>query len=102
GAGSLGTGICGHNVIKYDLPVIQKLYPSFEFDKALVFDTLVATRLIYSNLKDIDAGLLKKKQIPGKLYGSHSLEAWGYRLKMMKGEYAAEFKARMGDDYEEG
>lgn len=94
--------IGGHNVVKYDLPVLQKLYPWFTFEKDKVFDTLVATRLIYTNLKDIDNGLLKKKQIPGQLYGSHSLEAWGYRLKLMKGEYAAEFKASMGDDYEEG
>ena len=94
GIRSLMSGpIGGHNVIKFDLPVIQKLYPWFTFDKAQVFDTLVATRLIYSNLKDIDSGLLKKKQIPGILYGSHKLEAWGYRLKMMKGEYASEFKA---------
>lgn len=103
GIKTLMTGpIGGHNVIKYDIPVIQKLHPWFTFDKAQVFDTLVATRLIYSNLKDIDSGLLKKKQLPGALFGSHKLEAWGYRLKMMKGEYADEFKARMGDDYEEG
>lgn len=103
GVRSLQVGpICGHNVIKYDLPVLQKLYPWFTFDMASVTDTMVCTRLIYSNLKDIDAGLLKKKQIPGSLYGSHKLEAWGYRLKMMKGDYADEFKARMGDDYEEG
>lgn len=95
-------GIGGHNIIKYDLPVIQKLYPWFTFDKSKVFDTLVAARLIWSNIKDHDNNLLKKQQIPGRLYGSHSLEAWGYRLKMMKGEYAEEFKARMGEAYEEG
>ncbi|QDB71007.1 DNA polymerase [Bordetella phage vB_BbrP_BB8] len=103
GLQSLMTGpICGHNIIKYDIPVIQKLYPWFTFDRSQVFDTLVATRLIYSNLKDIDSGLLKKKKLPGPLFGSHALEAWGYRLQMMKGEYAAEFKERMGDEYEEG
>lgn len=94
--------IGGHNVIKYDIPVLKKLYPDWTYDQDTVFDTLVGTRLIWSNVKDIDNGLLKKKQLPGLLYGSHSLEAWGYRLKLMKGEYAAEFKARMGDDYEEG
>lgn len=93
GLQSLMTGpIGGHNIIKFDLPVIQKLYPWFTYDRAQVFDTLVATRLIYSNLKDIDSGLLKKKKLPGPLFGSHALEAWGYRLQMMKGEYAEEFK----------
>lgn len=94
--------IGGHNIIRYDLPVIQKLYPWFTYDKAQVFDTLVATRLIWSQIKDIDSGLLKKKKLPGYLFGSHSLEAWGYRLGLMKGEYVSEFKARMGDEYEEG
>lgn len=94
--------IGGHNVIKYDLPVLTKLYPDFTYDKAQVFDTLVATRLIYTNLKDIDSGLLKKQRIPGALFGSHKLEAWGYRLGLQKGEYVAEFKARMGDAYVEG
>lgn len=84
--------IGGHNVIKFDLPVIKKLYPWFTFDKAQVFDTLVAARLIWSQIKIIDSGLLKKKQIPSKLFGSHKLEAWGYRLKLMKGDYAEEFK----------
>lgn len=94
--------IGGHNIIRYDLPVLQKLYPWFTYDKAQVFDTLVASRLIWSEIKTIDSGLLKKKQLPSHLFGSHSLEAWGYRLKMMKGEYATEFKndfiAAWGED----
>lgn len=103
GLALLSTGpIGGHNVIKYDIPVIQKLYPKWTFEKALVFDTLPAVRLIWSNIKDHDNGLLKKKQLPGLLYGSHSLEAWGYRLKLMKGEYKTEFIARAGDDYTPG
>jgi DNA polymerase-1 len=82
-----GDIIAGHNVIKYDLPVIQKLYPWFKVDTAKVFDTLVATRLIWANIKDTDNILLKKEQLPGKLFGSHSLAAWGYRLGNYKGDY---------------
>lgn len=82
-----GTTIAGHNVIKYDLPVIQKLYPWFTYDPSLVFDTLVATRLVYSNVKDTDNILLKQEKLPGKLFGSHSLAAWGYRLGNYKGDY---------------
>ena len=77
----------GHNVIKYDIPVLQKLYPTFHFNKSRVFDTLIAARLIWTNLKDTDAGLLKSGRLPGKKFGSHSLEAYGYRLGEMKGEY---------------
>ena len=83
-----GTVISGHNVIKYDLPVIQKLYPNFKYDKSKVFDTLVATRLVYSNVKDTDNMLLKQEKLPGKLFGSHSLAAWGYRLGNYKGDYS--------------
>ena len=79
--------IAGHNVIKYDLPVLQKLYPTFSYDKRNVFDTLIAARLIWTNIKDTDAGLLKSGKLPGKKFGSHSLEAYGYRLGEMKGEY---------------
>lgn len=79
--------IVGHNVIKYDIPVIQKLYPWFEVDTTKVFDTLVATRLIWANIKDTDNVLLKQEKLPGKLFGSHSLAAWGYRLTNYKGDY---------------
>jgi DNA polymerase I len=79
--------ISGHNVIKYDIPVLEKLYPWFKVDRSKVFDTLVATRLIWANVKDTDNVLLKKGTLPGKLFGSHSLEAWGYRLGNYKGDY---------------
>ncbi|CAB4150147.1 PolA DNA polymerase I - 3'-5' exonuclease and polymerase domains [uncultured Caudovirales phage] len=80
--------IAGHNVIKYDIPVIQKLYPWFTIDPTKVFDTLVATRLIWANIKDTDTTLLKQEKLPGKLFGSHSLAAWGYRLGNYKGDYS--------------
>ena len=36
--------IIGHNIIKYDIPVLEKL---FQFKtKSKIFDTLVATRLL--------------------------------------------------------
>jgi DNA polymerase I-like protein with 3'-5' exonuclease and polymerase domains len=80
--------IAGHNVIKYDIPVIQKLYPWFTVDPTKVFDTLVATRLVWANIKDQDNKLLKEGKLPGKLWGSHSLAAWGYRLGNYKGDYS--------------
>lgn len=83
-----GSVIAGHNVIKYDIPVIQKLYPWFTIDPTKVFDTLVATRLIWANIKDTDTALLKQEKLPGKLFGSHSLAAWGYRLGNYKGDYS--------------
>ncbi len=91
-----------HNGISYDIPVLNKLYPWFSVEPSKVLDTLVLARLIYTNIKDIDMGLLKKQKLPGRLFGSHSLEAYGYRLGLMKGEYAYEFKkafiAAWGED----
>lgn len=94
--------IIGHNIIVYDIPVLKKLYPDFSVDPTKVRDTLVMGRLIYSNIKDMDARLLKKKKLPGKLFGSHSLEAYGYRLGLMKGEYVDDFKAKAGENYKPG
>jgi DNA polymerase I-like protein with 3'-5' exonuclease and polymerase domains len=94
--------LVGHNVVSYDIPVIQKLYPWFSIDTSKVRDTLVMGRLIYSHIKDSDTALLKKGKLPGRLFGSHSLEAYGYRLGLMKGEYVDEFKERMGEAYVPG
>ena len=79
--------IAGHNVIKYDIPVIQKLYPWFEIDRERVYDTLVVSRLIYSDLRERDGANIEKGLLPTKLWASHSLKAWGYRLGVLKGEY---------------
>lgn len=82
-----GQTLVGHNVIKFDIPVIQKLYSWFSLDPSKVFDTLVATRLVWADVKETDNKLLKAEKLPGKLFGSHSLEAWGYRLGNYKGDY---------------
>lgn len=86
--------ISGHNVIKYDIPVIQKLYPWFKVDQSKVYDTLVVSRLIFSDLRERDGGNIEKGLLPSKLWASHSLKAWGYRLGILKGE----FKEQKGDD----
>ena len=77
--------VVGHNIIGYDLPLIIKLYHWFTYPPVIV-DTLLLSRLYHPNLLDID----KKNQwenMPTKLYGSHSLEAYGYRLGLRKGDY---------------
>ncbi|OZB49757.1 MAG: hypothetical protein B7X60_00120 [Polynucleobacter sp. 39-45-136] len=84
---AVGDVIVGHNVIKYDIPVIQKLYPWFTFDKTKVLDTLVLARLVYANIKEHDVSLMRDGKLPKKNFGSHSLESWGYRLGEHKGDY---------------
>lgn len=94
--------IIAHNGIKFDIPAIQKLYPWFTIDESRVIDTLVLSRLIYPNIGDVDTKLIANGILPSKLRGNHSLEAWGYRLGVHKGDYAENFKAQAGDSYVEG
>ena len=77
--------IVGHNIIGFDLPYIHHLYPWFN-PRGTIIDTLLLSRLYHPNLLDID----KKnawKNMPTKLYGSHSLKAYGYRLGVYKGDF---------------
>lgn len=85
-----GEQICGHNIIDFDIPAIKKLYPWFIIPRDrrhLVVDTLVLSRLIYANIKDLDMVRVRRGTLPGKLIGRHSLESWGYRLGVLKGTY---------------
>ena len=86
--------ISGHNIINYDIPVLEKLYglkvPREK--RGNVVDTLVLSRLMFGDIKDKDMALYRQGVMPGYLVGSHSLKAWGYRLGVLKGTYAAEHK----------
>ena len=87
---SEGDFICGHNVIDYDIPVLEKLYPDIRIPRSLrgqVVDTLVLARLQHGDIAESDYGRLKRGKIPGKLVGSQSLKAWGFRLGVLKGTY---------------
>lgn len=78
-----------HNGILFDIPCLKKLMDDgFSFDpRDCVLDTLVLARLIYSNIKDTDVGLMRSGKLPKALYGSHSLKAYGYRMGELKGTY---------------
>jgi hypothetical protein len=81
------TNIISHNGIHYDIPQLQKHYPFFRELMTPHWDTLILSRYFHPNLYDID----KRKKwpyMPTQLLGSHSLEAWGYRLRCFKGEFA--------------
>ena len=169
--------IIGHNIIKFDIPTIQKVYPEWIISRHKVTDTLINSRLIWPEVRENDFALRKQytprvrheaaqliqqriaenetlaeqyeeakefhreqlkdyrralkeweaddedddyppekpqapdkpeygetnegkvfkevmdKYAPGRLIGSHGLEAWGYRLKEWKGDYSKEMKA---------
>ena len=80
--------IAGHNVIGFDIPALAKVYPWFR-PRGVVRDTLVLARLIWPGdvIKDQDTKRVKKGTLPGKLWGSYTLEAFGYRIGNYKGDY---------------
>lgn len=82
----------GQNIIGYDIPALQIVYPDWQPTGEIV-DSVVMSRVMYTNLKDRDFAALRKGKLPEAfqkrgLIGTHKLEAWGYRLGgAMKGEF---------------
>ena len=72
-----------HNGIGFDIPVVEKLLGKVT---SKCIDTLLLSKIIYSTdeLYDIDRGVTN---MPPKLWGRHSLEAFGWRLGQGKLEY---------------
>ena len=81
--------IVGHNILKFDIPALQKVYPKFN-PKGKITDTLICSRLIWTDIKDRDFRAVHNINYPIKLVGRHSLESWGYRLQLLKGDFAKE------------
>jgi DNA polymerase I len=79
--------LIGHNIIFYDIPVIEKLYSSYAFKSTNlsfkskhIIDTLVCTRLIWPKEVLYELDTEQYPQVPKGLRGSASLKAWGWRL----------------------
>jgi DNA polymerase I-like protein with 3'-5' exonuclease and polymerase domains len=84
--------ICGHSIIGFDVPAIKLLYPDFN-PKGTLIDTKILSRLIWPNVKDLDFGAYQRGRLPKqfmtyRLAGTHKLEAWGFRLGILKGDFS--------------
>lgn len=64
---STASMLVGHNIIDYDIPLIEKLTGTKPRDDCIIYDTLVMSRLFNPNRP-----------------GGHSLEAWGERVGIEK------------------
>lgn len=84
---SKATKVIAHNGINFDIPALQKVYPSFSIPKERVLDTLTTSRLAYPDLVDRDLRLVQTGRLESKYRGSHSLKAWGFRLGILKGDF---------------
>jgi DNA polymerase-1 len=61
--------LIGHNIIGFDIPILNKMYDVDLLANKNIMDTLVMSRL-YNPVRE----------------GGHSLKSWGYRVKVYKSE----------------
>ena len=78
--------LAGHNIICFDLPALERVTGWTPKPSTYIRDTLVCTRLMWPDLRQDDFTKYSKR-VPTKLWGRHSLEAWGYRLGIRKGDF---------------
>ena len=78
--------LLAHNGIAYDYPVAEKL-EGWICTPEMQWDSMVLAAHRFTDQKDRDYSLFRKGKLPGKLIGSHSLEAWGLRLGFRKLDY---------------
>jgi DNA polymerase I-like protein with 3'-5' exonuclease and polymerase domains len=92
--------IAGHNIIDYDIPVIKDLIKGWETE-ALLVDTLVWSKLLFTNLLEKDKKAVDAQEFDKETFkvwdsnkgkevtaiGRHSLEAWGLRLGFPKNAF---------------
>lgn len=95
--------IIGHNVLSYDIPVIQHLHPWFK-PSGTVRDTMVLAKMIWpmDRLKELDFPRWRSGKLPGQMIGAQRLEAWGYRMGLMKGDYSKTVKELSKEFQEHG
>lgn len=87
--------IWGHNIVAYDIPMLELL---FDWSPtARIRDTLVLARLLFPDQKDKDFRLFEAGHLDGGNIGRHTLDSWGQRLGMYKGDYKA-IKEQIGLD----
>jgi DNA polymerase I-like protein with 3'-5' exonuclease and polymerase domains len=78
------------NGFNYDLKVLEKLFNWKPFKGQKIHDTQLLAQLLFSDLWiDDDKGIFPGRVFSKRDYGSHSLRAWGQRLKCYKGDYTA-------------
>lgn len=80
--------LVGHNIIDFDVPALELLYPEECDFQATYRDTMVLSRVFFADEKERDFRRHKRGELAGKEIGRHGLEAWGQRLGLHKGDYA--------------
>ena len=79
--------VVGHNIIGFDNKALAKVFPGFSVPSERVFDTYIASSVIWSDIKAADFAIWKRGLLSSKNIGRHTLDAWGERLGCWKGDY---------------
>lgn len=79
--------LVGHNIQGFDLQALHKLFGWSPSRGTQIYDTLLMCRLAWPDIKESDFRRYAKGELPGHLIGRHSLEAWGYRIGVRKGDF---------------
>ena len=79
--------LIGQNILFYDIPVIQKLFPDTAKFQGRIIDTLICTQLIWPKEVLYDLDTEQYPEVPKGLKGRAGLKAWGYRLSNYKIEF---------------
>ena len=77
-----GTALIGHNIINYDLPLLNKLCGWTPKSTQKIYDTFPLAKIVWPDIIEKD----KKLDVPKKYWGRYSLRSFGYRLGMNKGD----------------
>ena len=96
---SLADRLIGHNIDRFDIRAIKKLYPEVMLGNCSTVDTLLASKIMQPDVLSKD---YQKKDFPAKLRGKYSLESWGVRLGQLKGDFGkttdwSEYTEEMGE-----
>jgi len=79
--------LIGQNIIFYDIPVLQKLFPEAAKFQGRIIDTLICTQLIWPKEVLYDLDTEQYPEVPKGFKGRAGLKAWGYRLSNYKIEF---------------
>lgn len=83
------TALYAHNLLRYDLPALEKVLGWRPSESTELFDTLVMARLRFAHIAEQDHANARRGKYPSHLIGSQGIEAWGYRLGEKKIDYTA-------------
>ena len=78
------TELVGHNIVNYDLPVLQL---AGLMDYEICYPGSDSTGKIYGKQIEITDTLIWSKLLNADRFGGHSLDAWGKRLGNHKGDF---------------